>query len=252
MEAAKQESNQLAVLEKQEYLSRIAKLNEQLIRLQPNSQSLRERDVGFHCRKGDCLFEAIRIQRLERCQQLPGCDRHDYLASAKAFQCAIIKWVHDHMNFLKPIFPELADPNRVSRIAQSTWGVHLGMVAAATLLRCQIQVTSMNRNAPIDATLLWGPAGGPLLVLGWMNDKPRDYTVRLNRGLLTLTDRSKISTKRWHSPCVIPSAHWRPIWATRPCISNNKLELGQSHASAPRAMLCRATPWRSQTGSVPS
>ena len=71
MEAAMRESEQLAVLQELEYANKINLLNEQLNRLRPGGQSLCGEDVGVQYRQGDCMFQAIRMQYLERSQQLP-------------------------------------------------------------------------------------------------------------------------------------------------------------------------------------
>ena len=65
------ESEQLAVLQELEYANKINLLNEQLNRLRPGGQSLCVEDVGVQYRQGDCMFQAIRMQYLERSQQLP-------------------------------------------------------------------------------------------------------------------------------------------------------------------------------------
>ena len=166
MEAATQESEQLALLEEQEYTRRIDKLNEQLIKLRPNSQSLRVKDVGDPYRQGDCLFQAIYIHYLERCQQLPGCKGHDCLASVKDFRCAIIKWIKEHLESDgSHYFPSWQHPILSTALPIQNGGIIWNCIAA-TMLRRNIQVIPMKGNAPIDATPLYGPAGGPILVLG--------------------------------------------------------------------------------------
>ena len=172
MAAAMQESEQLAILAEHEYANRINMLNGQLRRLRPDAQSLCVEDVGGQYRQGDCLFQAIRMQYVERSQQLPGVlKRHTYLESVKTFRHAIMEWVKDNLDRLQPLFHELKDPSVVSSIAQSRWGEHLELAAAATMLQCRIQIIPMKGNAPILVTPLYGTASGPILVLGWMNDK---------------------------------------------------------------------------------
>jgi len=108
MEAAMRESEQLAVLAEHEYANRIDMLNKQLKRLRPGAQALCVEDVGGQYRQGDCLFQAIRMQYLERSQQLPGVlKRHNYLESVKTFRHAIMKWVKDKLDRLQPLFHEL-------------------------------------------------------------------------------------------------------------------------------------------------
>ena len=66
------------------------------------------------------MFQAIRMQYLERSQQLQGVlKQHNYLASVNTFCHVIMTWVKDNLDRLQPLFDELKDPSIVNSISHT-------------------------------------------------------------------------------------------------------------------------------------
>ena len=160
------------------YESNIDMLNQQFIKLRPDAIQLQVEDVEAEYSQEDCLFAAIIMQYKARCRALPGMEvHHACLESVKAFRQAIMRWVQTYEDIVSPFYPDAKNPKFVKSIGQHRWGGNLELAVAATILQCDIQIIPMIGDDLITVPPLTvtGPRG-PLLILGWINNKHHTST----------------------------------------------------------------------------